>query len=86
LERFVVALLYFSTKGETWDDSSKFLSAMSICGWSGVSCDISMVVIDISLTSNNLVGLLPTELGLLTGLERLDLCKFATVRGRCWTQ
>ena len=86
LEQFVLALLYFSTKGENWGDSSGFLSASSICSWKGVSCDTSKDVIEMDLYSNNLNGLLPTELGLLTNLEGLGLCKFATVPGRCWTQ
>jgi hypothetical protein len=33
LERFVVALLYFSMRGESWVDSFGFRSASSVCMW-----------------------------------------------------
>jgi hypothetical protein len=84
LERFVMALLYFSTGGEDWADSSEFVSAMPVCSWNGVSCDPTVVesypmVVEIRLRANNLSGQLPTELGLLTGLHSLDLGKFATL-------
>jgi hypothetical protein len=81
-----MALLYFSTGGENWADSSGFLSAMPVCSWnessyfgefiSGVRCDPLVVELRFQ---NNLRGQLPTELGLLTSLEYLHLCKFATV-------
>jgi hypothetical protein len=87
LERFVVSLLYFSTGGETWNDSFGFLSNLSACAWRyenndgsfryGVRCD--PMVVEIDLDSNNLRGQLPTELGLLSNLETLSLCKFATI-------
>ncbi len=31
LDRSLMELLYFSTAGETWDDSFGFLSASSVC-------------------------------------------------------
>jgi hypothetical protein len=40
------------------------------------------VVVD----TNQLTGPIPSELGLLTGLEELYLCKFATISVRSWTQ
>jgi hypothetical protein len=85
LQRFIIALLYFSTAGETWDDSEAFLSASSVCSWTGaIVCDPTVVesypmVVEIHLSGNNLRGQLPTELSLLSKLENLDLCKFATV-------
>ena len=85
LDRFLMALLYFSTAGETWDNSFGFLSASSVCSWKGaIDCDVAVVeshpvVVRISLDDNNLRGQLPTELSLLSKLEYLYLCKFATV-------
>jgi hypothetical protein len=78
LERFVMALLYFSTGGETWDDSSGFLSASSVCSWNGVLCNATVVesypmVVRIDMQDNNLHGQLPTELGLLSNLQYLIL-------------
>jgi hypothetical protein len=115
-ERFVMALLYFSMGGETWDNSFGFLSASSVCMWNeydgsssyGVICDLLAVesdpmVVEINMQVNNLDGQLPAELGLLsnllylglggnqisglipselgrlTTLEKLHLCKFATI-------
>jgi hypothetical protein len=87
LERFVMALLYFSLGGENWNDSFGFLSSSSACAWrndwndgqfnSGVRCD--PMVVEIILQSQNLRGQLPTELGLLSNLETLSLCKFDTI-------
>jgi hypothetical protein len=76
LERYVIALLYFSTGGDNWDDSSEFLSAFSVCSWNGVECDPLFdndVVVEISHNANNLRGQLLTELGLLSKLRYLDL-------------
>jgi hypothetical protein len=87
LERFVMALLYFSTGGEDWADSSGFLSALSVCSWNeysdsgslnfGVLCD--PMIVEIRFRSNNLIGQLPTELGLLTNLQSFSVRKFATI-------
>jgi hypothetical protein len=81
LERFVVALLYFSMRGENWVDSFGFLSPSSVCWWNeyddvfgvhfGVLCD--PMVVEIRLEANNLRGQLPTELGLLSSLRFLTL-------------
>ena len=84
LDRFLMALLYFSTAGETWDNSFGFLSASSVCFWfRAFVCDVAVeshpVLVKISLDKNNLRGQLPTELSLLSKLEYLYLCKFATV-------
>jgi hypothetical protein len=89
LERFVMALLYFSTGGENWtsssgSDLSGFFSAMSVCSWDGVGCDPTVVesypvVVEIRFDSDNLRGQLPTELGLLTSLQLLRLGKFTTM-------
>jgi hypothetical protein len=96
LERFVMALLYFSTGGENWADpfstggenwaeSIGLLSNTSVCSWneysdnlfhSGVLCD--PMVVEIRFSQKKLSGQLPTELGLLTTLQELHICKFAT--------
>jgi hypothetical protein len=90
LERFVMALLYFSMGGETWDNSFGFLSASSVCMWMnesndgsstyGVLCDPMVVesypmIVQIDMEQNNLHGQLPTELGLLSNLQYLGLDK-----------
>jgi hypothetical protein len=89
LERFVLALLYFSTGGENWADKtgsdiSGFFSAMSVCSWNGVGCDPTVfetypMVVQLRFDNDNLRGQLPTELGLLTSLQLLRLGKFTTM-------
>jgi hypothetical protein len=86
LERFVMALLYFSMGGENWHDSFGFLSGFPVCMWNeyaddmyndgvpGVWCSAWSVAI-VGLWGNNLQGQLPTELFLLSRLEVLDLSK-----------
>jgi hypothetical protein len=78
LERFIMVLLYFSTGGDKWSNSIKFLSNSSACEWEGVSC-YSMKMFEINFYSKNLSGQLPTELGLLTNLQDLKVCKFTTI-------
>ncbi|KAL3939029.1 MAG: hypothetical protein SGBAC_006176 [Bacillariaceae sp.] len=37
-ERYLVALLYFSTKGDNWFTSDNYLSGRSVCDWKGIIC------------------------------------------------
>jgi hypothetical protein len=79
LERYVMAILYFSMGGENWENTFGFLSGSSVCMWNeyegatlsgGVRCD--PMVVEIELYGNNLRGQLPTELGLLSNLQVLS--------------
>ena len=69
----ILATIYYSTNGPSWSvESSWFLDGISPCSWFGVTCDPSgLDVTGIILEENNLVGSLPTELGLLTKLSKL---------------
>jgi hypothetical protein len=81
LERYVIVTLYYSLNGPNWGDQRGFLSEDSVCIWEGIDCD-SMVVAMSWYRFNigtGLNGQLPTELGLLTGLQQIELRKFATV-------
>lgn len=44
-----------------------------MCSWWGVKCDDDEQVVSVELWNNNLVGTLPTEIGELQGITRLDL-------------
>jgi hypothetical protein len=74
-EQFLMALLYFSTAGENWDNSVGFLLASSVCSWNGaIVCNPTVVeshpmVVEIYFSENSLRGQLPTELGLLSNLQ-----------------
>ena len=65
--------LYDATNGDDWDDNTNWLSDEQICDWYGVYCYSDGYVDRISLYSNSLQGTIPTELGLLTSLQRLSV-------------
>lgn len=78
LQRYVLALLYYSTNGPTsWKNNKKFLTPFDECSWKdngGVrNCNEEGFVTDLSLW-NNLHGTLPSEIGYLTSLK--TLCEF----------
>jgi len=85
IQRWVLAVIYFSTGGDNWDQCSdagidlcgsqdpfltkrRFLSSFNECQWAGISCNINSKVTEIEFEENNLIGTIPTEIGLLTDL------------------
>jgi Leucine rich repeat len=87
LERYVLAVLYYSTSGTSWDLSSPiaYLSGTSACTWNNGLADIDAQYGVFCVTgdqtsvdrliapSTNLVGEFPWELVLLTNLAAIDL-------------
>jgi hypothetical protein len=85
LQRYVLAVLYYSTFGSGWDESYDFLSDVDVCMWNngtdsanggeGVFCSTDDLTIDwVAMSDNNLrSGTLPWELFLLTNLTHIDL-------------
>jgi hypothetical protein len=84
LERYVPAVIYFSTIGSGWDDRYNFLSDADVCTWNngkdranggrGVFCSTDDKTIDyVNLRENNLQTTLPWELFLLTTLKFIDM-------------
>ena len=65
VQRYALACFYFSTFFD-WTDSTRWLSNETECNWVGVVCDDSGVLTGFSLEQNNLLGVLPAELSLLT--------------------
>jgi hypothetical protein len=53
VEQYVLAVLYFATRGEGWGDQLNFLSASSVCEWNngskGVSCNEDDLVVALFL-------------------------------------
>ena len=71
--RFALATLYYSTTGESWTNNAFWLSSVNECFWwtdSASSCRGSQFAF-LELVNNNLNGVLPPELGLLSGLSAL---------------
>jgi Leucine rich repeat len=85
LERYVLAVLYYSTSGPSW--KFDYLSDDDVCTWNnqkaatnnsqsmlGVYCvEGGTSVGTVALSENKLRGTLPWELSLLTSLEVMDL-------------
>ncbi|VEU43972.1 unnamed protein product [Pseudo-nitzschia multistriata] len=85
-QRYILAVLFYSMNGMSWDDSFNFMSTRDHCDWNkefntprgrilkGVQCDDRGSVVDLDLSNNNLVGKqIPEEITFLSDLERLHL-------------
>ncbi|KAL3941795.1 MAG: hypothetical protein SGBAC_003911 [Bacillariaceae sp.] len=70
VERYAMAVLYHLTGGDEWTENRNWVSPTSVCGWFGIMCQNSQVI-DVTMAFNNMVGILPTEIGLLTHLTKL---------------
>lgn len=69
-QRYALAILYYSTQGELWLQTENWLTKAPVCTWSGILCENDDVLI-VQLDDNQLQGILPRELELLTSLESL---------------
>ena len=75
---FALATFYFSLRGGKWNRAQNWLLPSPMCEWHGVNCTKDKdgekdVIVAISLPNNQLVGSVPTQLGLLTSLQNLNL-------------
>ena len=74
VQRYILAVFFYSTNGEEWGKNEHWLTKTEQCKWYGVSChNFDGVVSKLNLSSNNLYGSLPTEIGELKGLEYIEL-------------
>jgi len=64
--------LYNSTNGAGWTHNANWLTAAPLNTWYGVAVAGGRVI-ELTLTDNNLVGVLPSSLGNVTGLQALIL-------------
>jgi hypothetical protein len=66
-----LSAIYESTKGSGWTTKTNWQSSdVSACDWHGITCDDAhSTVTHLELEDNNLSGTLPTEIGLLTGIN-----------------
>ena len=70
---FLLAALYYATKGPDWKVALHWLSPHhDTCKWFGISCNNETHVSSIKLDTNNLHGTLPPEIGMLTKLETMS--------------
>jgi hypothetical protein len=73
LERYTAAHFYFAMNGSNWTDHIGWLSEDPVCLWKGLNCTDQGFLARMELDENNVVGRLPSELGLLTNLVNLGL-------------
>jgi len=76
VQRYAMATLYYGLIGEQWWNKSGWLIERDECLWANkaaVSCNSDGMVIAIDSQDNNVAGSIPPELGLLSGLEVLEL-------------
>ena len=72
-QRYALAVIYYSSKGVTWDFNANWMTPKHECLWYGVTCNLLRKVIELDLGYIELEGLVPRELGLLDGVRDLDL-------------
>ena len=72
-DRAALVALYNATEGASWDTSTNWLSDRPLDEWHGVTTNSVGRVTELSLSSNQLTGPIPAELGDLTNLVSLDL-------------
>ena len=72
-ERDILIALYDATNGDAWTNNSNWCSDADLSEWYGVYTDYQGRVMSIDLSSNNLTGSLPDEIGNLEVLWTLNL-------------
>ena len=71
-ERAALVAIYDATDGDNWTNNTNWKSQEPVGDWYGVTVE-NGVVTELSLGLNDLTGALPSEIGDLTNLERLNL-------------
>jgi hypothetical protein len=72
IQRYALATLYYSTKGESWTRSDRWLSSADVCdkwyqyGFMTIDCTSAGAVVHLLLVDNNLIGKIPAEIGMLS--------------------
>jgi hypothetical protein len=74
IQRYALAVFYYSTNGNGWQNLVGWLSDDDECRWYNLanssSCDENKSVMELDLTGNNLVGKIPNELAMLSESTR----------------
>jgi Leucine rich repeat len=85
LQRYALAMTFFSLNGNGWFNGSEWLSSSDECSWfrtvdtgsyrtqNSRSCDKNGRFVSLQLQENNLTGFIPHELSLLADLQVFDL-------------
>ena len=73
MEQCALYDFFVGLNGCDWSLSTNWLMSDNVCTWYGISCDSNDDVYQINLSDNGLVGTIPTSIGDLPSLERVDL-------------
>jgi hypothetical protein len=84
IQRYILAVLYYSTSGDNWNRNTAWITDVDECDWYNLAdtsfCDVNGTVVELDFydldteIGNNLVGTIPNELALLSNsLEELTL-------------
>ena len=72
-DRDILVALYDSAGGDAWLQADGWLTGAPLDEWHGVTTDSDGRVTELTLTYNDLAGILPREIGYLTELRTFDL-------------
>ena len=73
VDRAPLVALYSATGGDNWGNNDKWLSDQHVGEWSGVTVDEDGRVTELDLSRQRLTGEIPSDLGALANLRRLNL-------------
>lgn len=73
LQRFLLGVVYYSTKGAQWEKNTNWMTMKHECSWYGVNCNMMRTIVELDLAYIEMEGLIPRELGLLTAITDIDL-------------
>ena len=74
-DRLALTRLYAVTDGPGWINDDNWLTDLPLGDWRGVTVDAEGRVTELDLEGNNLIGVIPPELGRLTRLRELTLIR-----------
>jgi hypothetical protein len=77
-QRYALAVLYYATDGDSWDDKEGWLSEGSECDWSGNYCSAALRLSEVIYSFVDMNGFLPSELEMLTDLETMVFFQVTT--------
>lgn len=69
IQRYALAVLYYSTNGNGWDNKGGWMSDGDECNWYNREVEAPCkdgALVELAMDSNNLVGTIPNELALLS--------------------
>jgi len=75
LQKYVSGVLCHSTGGKNWLNQDNWLTTTHECNWYGINCYKNNTIREINLSGNNLIGVLPFEIGELKALQRAHSLK-----------